>query len=302
MVRSKNFQRVKRRCTTVVLVIKSLSNVEGFSIEPMTIPVARAIRRAHESLPQRSQIEQIRCPFWRRRATDALEGCESVLRFVAARHKSLVGMLPAVLLDDEFNDTNKRRHRSIEAIALDLENEFRRKHYYVTGRLDFSLYTDTAFFNAPDPDMPCFGPAKFADALSGLFFSPRSHCDLLDITICQDQDSSKKIQALWRLQGVLRLPWRPTIKSFVGETTYYLNDDGLIDAHIEEWSIPVVDAFLSAIVNDDFASAFRALPAPPTHELANDLDAARSLIIRHHQPVDFILKMRKKKQQQLLLA
>lgn len=231
------------------------------------------LRSAQEALRSaRADSSNIRCPFWRRRAADAIEASESMLRFLMARHKSL-----GVWCEEEA--TPRRRHRSIEAVAGDLRREFDERHYYITGRLDTSLYAPDAFFDAPDPDMPVRGAAKFADALSGLFDPRVSYCDLLDIRVA---DNSTLV-ALWRLEGVLRLPWRPTVAPFVGETTYTLDDARLIASHVERWSCTATEAFASAVVPPHLAGKWRVLPRrpivpPSAHYLRAHPEQARALL------------------------
>ncbi|KAJ8613897.1 hypothetical protein CTAYLR_008684 [Chrysophaeum taylorii] len=217
-------------------------------------PVQRALREAE------GRLEEIRCPFWRRRAGDALE---TIGRFLASRHKTL---LPAYGCGGE-----KRTHREVCAVMEDVYAEFTKRRYYVTGRLDASLYARDCVFDGPDPDMPVRGPEKFADALSGLF-DHRSKCDLLSL----EAGDNLTITALWRLEGVLRLPWRPSVKPFLGQTTYTLDEEGLIDTHIERWSISAFDAFASTLVPRILPGA---PPAPPTSVLVADIPRAKALLI-----------------------
>ena len=49
-------------------------------------PTAKAVVEIERVL---EKSRDIRCPFWRRRAADALESLLQVAKFVAARHKSL---------------------------------------------------------------------------------------------------------------------------------------------------------------------------------------------------------------------
>mmetsp|Transcript_11540 Transcript_11540/g.37929 ORF Transcript_11540/g.37929 Transcript_11540/m.37929 type:complete len:256 (-) Transcript_11540:98-865(-) len=244
-----------------------LASAVGFHQAPL-----RALERRLRSAS--AEVEQIRCPFFRRRATDVLEAGDAIVHFLAARHKSLP--LPTTTRHSRRLRREKRKGRSVGSVSADVRLEFTQRHYYTTGRVDFSLYSDEALFDAPDPDMPVRSPRKFADALSGLFDAGRSRCDLLDLHVVDDDT----IVALWRLEGVLRLPWRPRIKPFVGETTYHLDQDRLVDSHVEKWSVTAFDAFLSAIVDDDFLPQFRPDPAPPSDTLQQDLAKARDLIIR----------------------
>ena len=125
-----------------------------------------------------------------------------------------------------------------------------------TGFLSREVYAPTCFFDSPDPDMPVRSPEIFASALRGLFDAKRSSVRLLERPVAVDD---RTLVAEWRLDGALRLPWRPPIKPFVGRTTFCLDDTGRIERHVEEWSLSAADAFLSAL----FPSLhFGAPPAP----------------------------------------
>lgn len=54
---------------------------------------------------------------------------------------------------------------------------------------------------------------------------------------------------VWRIEGVLNLPWAPPIKPYFGASVFRLNDEnGLIESVREYWSISALDAFASAIL------------------------------------------------------
>mmetsp|Transcript_16050 Transcript_16050/g.50312 ORF Transcript_16050/g.50312 Transcript_16050/m.50312 type:complete len:263 (-) Transcript_16050:341-1129(-) len=258
----------RRRTTWTVLVVTGASSALKPTSPPPVLRVAQKALRVTSA-----RVDQIRCPFWRRRFSDVIDAGESVVRFLAARHKSL----PVPVASDDAIE--RRRHRSSEEVAADIEREFTAHRYYVTGRLDASLYAADCLFDAPDPDMPVRGAAKFADALSGLFDSRRSRCDLVEIRV----SGRDEVKALWRLEGVLRLPWRPTITPFIGETTYTLDDDGLVASHLERWSCSVFDAFLSAVLAPDLLDRHpwlpqRPPPPPPLDHLILHPDQARDAL------------------------
>ena len=81
------------------------------------------------------------------------------------------------------------------------------------------------------------------------------------------------IVAEWRLAGRLGLPWKPSIKPFVGRTTFTLDDHGLVTRHVEEWSLPAWDAFLAALVP---SLHLGAAPAPSISDLLATRDAEAS--------------------------
>ena len=111
--------------------------------------------------------------------------------------------------------------------------------------------------------MPVRGLRKYLAAVSKLFHASLSHCTLIAIDVVDDGNA---IVARWRLEGVLRLPWRPSIKPFLGSTRYELEPEtGLIVGHVEEWSISALDAFVSTVI-----PSFGAPPAAAVAPLALD--------------------------------
>ena len=99
------------------------------------------------------------------------------------------------------------------------------KGYYITGRLNTTIYRDDCFFNGPDPDMPVRGLRKYLNAASQLFDHASSTAELLSLDIADDYT----IVARWRLQGVLHLPWHPELPTWTGSTTYHVDEEGLIN-------------------------------------------------------------------------
>ena len=153
------------------------------------------------------------------------------------------------------------REETLKAIKNDFMNR-----YYVTGRLSLDHYHPRCFFDSPDPDMPVRSPEVFASALKGLFDRRSSSLELLEEPRLVGND----IVAEWRLAGRLGLPWKPSIKPFVGRTTFTLDDHGLVTRHVEEWSLPAWDAFLAALVP---SLHLGAAPAPSISELLASRDA-----------------------------
>lgn len=148
------------------------------------------------------------------------------------------------------------------------------KGYYITGKLNSTIYTDDCMFDGPDPDMPVKGLRKYLGAASNLFDSNKSFATLLDIQIIdvsvnsdsnanskansnfwmqpkprlRSQYGNKVVEVKWRMEGVLMLPWRPRVKPWSGWTRYYLDDNGLIAYHEEGWDISVMEAFVGTIL------------------------------------------------------
>ena len=78
--------------------------------------------------------DRIRCPFFKRRATDVLEAALAVGRFILARHKSLLRFAP--------NSKGGAKMTGLSAAALlqVVRSDFEQKRYYVTGKLTREVY------------------------------------------------------------------------------------------------------------------------------------------------------------------
>lgn len=227
----------------------------------------------------------MKCPFWRRRFTDALDTVQQVVVWaLRTRHKSLP--LPASLtapatghsevaqdVAPDGIDKSVQRRRKWCNLPMDervriIRDDFVRRQYYVTGRLSTALYRDDCLFDGPDPDGRVRGVRKFCDAAAGLFDVRLSRVDLIDIYVdprgqqTSASSAADVVVAEWRLEGALKLPWRPLIKAYTGSTEYSFDAEGLVHTHVETWSISVIDAFVSVVWK-----GFGNNEAPPIREL-----------------------------------
>ena len=215
---------------------------------------------------------EVRCPFFKRRGADTVDNVAEVLRFLQLRHKTILP--PGTLFADESGSVvvggrPKQKNLPVEEISRILERDFKDKNYYVSGELTESVYRDDCFFDGPDPDMPVVGLRKYLTSTRGLF-SPNSRVNLISIGIglhttttpneeTSDEEAYNKeissstrerIMARWRGDFVLRLPWRPSIRTMEGTTIYELDGDGLICKHTESWGdMTVWEAFWSVIMS-----------------------------------------------------
>eukprot|EP00568_Trieres_chinensis_P012886 CAMPEP_0183296568 /NCGR_PEP_ID=MMETSP0160_2-20130417/4062_1 /TAXON_ID=2839 ORGANISM="Odontella Sinensis, Strain Grunow 1884" /NCGR_SAMPLE_ID=MMETSP0160_2 /ASSEMBLY_ACC=CAM_ASM_000250 /LENGTH=322 /DNA_ID=CAMNT_0025458191 /DNA_START=268 /DNA_END=1236 /DNA_ORIENTATION=+ len=231
----------------------------------------------------------IRCPFWRRRTADLVDSAAMVARFLLIRHKSLGILDPLWILDvpggegdgedfvggiassaaalppgckavgrhvetNEDGTVCKNRGLEVEAIAEAIRRDWfggagGDKGYYITGRLNSTIYTDDCLFDGPDPDMPVRGLRKYLSAASHLFDPKNSYAKLLSLD--WEEGSGKfgsgVIVVRWSLGGTLMLPWRPAVKPWTGMTRYHLNDERLVCLHDESWDISVWEAFICTV-------------------------------------------------------
>jgi len=202
-----------------------------------------------------SRGRQIPCPFFRKRAGDAIETIVSVATFIAARHKSLG--LPEDLLPARPMGT-KTCNLPLELVMQGVHRDLVEGQYYVSGRLSQQFYDDACFFDGPDPDMPVRSLGRYQDALRGLFDPTKSTLELARMEVVD----ANAFVAHWRLSGHLKLPWRPAIKPYAGCTLYETSpESGLIVSHTETWSISALEAFVSTAF-----PSFGAPPAPCIHQ------------------------------------
>ena len=236
-----------------------------------------------------SEALTIRCPFWKRRASDVLDGMDQIMRFLIIRHKSLplVGPPASWRSRDAHvaKTTHLTTHQMMDALGHDWKVDTH-KGYYITGRLNTTLYRDDCFFDGPDPDMPVRGLRKYLSAASQLFDPVQSRAELLSLeslpqssspfldnertqssSISNQPSSPDLIVARWKISGVLRLPWKPNLPEWTGSTTYYRDEQGLIYQHVETWDVSVMQAFLSTFWPDMaqriWPSTTMATPATP---------------------------------------
>jgi len=216
-----------------------LSPLEAWCVTHMEVMYSRSL--------------SIKCPFFKRRAADLLDALDMMMRFLVIRHKSLDLIGPPPGCRSAKMSQPKRIGLSLEERMEILQYDWRPntgKGYYITGRLNSTIYRDDCFFDGPDPDMPVRGVRKYVNAASNLFDHATSKADLLQMTIEKPHDGKPVIVAHWRLQGVLHLPWHPELPQWTGRTRYYFDEDGLIFHHEEEWDISVAQAFLETLLPD----------------------------------------------------
>jgi len=222
------------------------------------------------------QSNGIKCPFFRRRAADLIDNAAMIAQFLLIRHKSLPG-ISDLFLDNPPEEmelsapgckplgrhikvhpdgtADKTRNLSITDITQRIHNDWIGgvagvdKGYYITGKLDSTIYRDDCLFDGPDPDMPVRGLRKYLSAASHLFDPRESDAQLLSI-IHNENDGDKgyeMIEVTWRLGGVIMLPWHPKVEAWTGRTKYHLDEEGLIYLHEEEWDISVWKAFICTL-------------------------------------------------------
>jgi len=176
-------------------------------------------------------------------------------------------------LSSSSSSTKTKLDWTIDQVALAVAADWKpsvnmEKGYYVTGRLNSSIYSSDCRFDGPDPDLPIQGLRKYCHAAAGLFDPRTSRATLhkLEIVVVDPHENKKNtfIQAHWTFRGTLRLPWHPRLPVVHGTTRYYMdhqNDESsnekslLITRHVETWhNLNAWQAFWHTFV----------VPPPPT--------------------------------------
>mmetsp|Transcript_12312 Transcript_12312/g.14495 ORF Transcript_12312/g.14495 Transcript_12312/m.14495 type:complete len:323 (-) Transcript_12312:101-1069(-) len=206
----------------------------------------------------------IKCPFFRRRAADFIDNVAMIARFLVIRHKSLFNGVPLELeipgckaigrhvLTNADGTVCKNKNLPSDQIYQVVKKDWSEengKGYYITGRLNSTIYRDDCLFDGPDPDMPVRGLRKYLAAASQLFDAKESYAQLLELNTVDEggEYSCGLIEARWKMEGILMLPWRPRVKPWTGWTKYHIDEDGMIALHEEGWDISVLEAFVGTI-------------------------------------------------------
>lgn len=235
---------------------------------------------------------KVRCPFYKRRAVDFIEGLHYLKHMI--EHDGKVG-LPYMVKRDIFNHqklgkaklTGLTMAQICESIYQDWcpsTAHLPGKGYYITGRLNQSIYRYDCIFQGPDPDMPVFGLWKYLLSVSQLFNVKNSKAELIKPL----EIDQRTIIAQWRIEGQINLPWKPYVKPWIGKTIYHIDEDGLIARHEETWEIGVLEAFLGILQ----PSSSSIITSSSTTSFSSSVSSGQSYVQGHYsgaditQPVD----------------
>ncbi|MFW6358891.1 MAG: DUF2358 domain-containing protein [Chroococcales cyanobacterium] len=127
------------------------------------------------------------------------------------------------LTEDEYQ-------RQIERVIKTLENDL---PTLFQEDISYDIYTQDIYFKDPVNTFK----GKFNYRI--IYWTLRFHAQLFFTEIYFDLHDIKKvnketIKAYWTVRGTLRVPWKAKI-FFNGDSTYSLNEAGLIDNHIDSW-------------------------------------------------------------------
>ncbi|GIL87599.1 hypothetical protein Vretimale_14712 [Volvox reticuliferus] len=138
------------------------------------------------------------------------------------------------------------RHGDVAGLMRRITADFKQA-YLVTGVLDDSIYDPDCFF--ADPTVAFSGVDLWKRNLALLVpFLEQPLVELRDIRrLGRNDEGAEVVRAEWRLQTLLRLPWRPLI-DIDGATEYTLNpESNRVVRHVESWGVSGTQALLQML-------------------------------------------------------
>jgi hypothetical protein len=153
-----------------------------------------------------------------------------------------------------------------------VEEGLSRTSWFVTGKVDPRLFADD--FTFKDDSVATSGIKSYATGVRKLFDQATAKAELIAVEVSLGQTSSEphKIVIIWRLEGGVNLPFKPKIKPYVVTTTFTLNEQGLIDSQLDEFSVPGWDLLLSTLLGPSFGAA----PAADVETLRREYQAKKA--------------------------
>ncbi|CAN0441845.1 unnamed protein product, partial [Hapterophycus canaliculatus] len=107
----------------------------------------------------------------------------------------------------------KRTAMTAQQMASAVDAGLRLHGWFVTGRVDASLFSQDFFFS--DPQVSLTGVDKYAEGVAKLFNQEESRCDVVSTVV-----EGENIVVRWRLSGRINLPFNPPIKPYIVTTTF----------------------------------------------------------------------------------
>ena len=152
---------------------------------------------------------------------------------------------------------------SLSAIAARLSRDLTqgtkgRGGYFVTGDLSTELFRDDCVF--VDPTNSVTSLSRYANALRILFDPEQSSVKLIEPLVVNERE--RTISGRVRSWGVLQLPWKPRIASYETTIVYTIDENGLIESQVQEWSVSASEALQETFTPGSRGAPFSQIPRP----------------------------------------
>eukprot|EP00798_Chlamydomonas_sp_ICE-L_P003320 gene3320-13350_t len=144
---------------------------------------------------------------------------------------------PARDVDAELSDIDfsapKLMGLSLDVMAEKLREGLTSNEWFVTGRVVPTLFSDEFVFK--DDSVATTGIKSYALGVRKLFCQETSRAELITV---EAKPQKNAVEVVWRLEGRVNLPFRPTIAPYVVTTTLEVDDRGLVNSQLDEFSVP----------------------------------------------------------------
>lgn len=149
---------------------------------------------------------------------------------------------PDPLADVDFGAT-KAPNLGLETLAAVLDAELHEKEWFVSGKVNPSLFDDA--FRFQDPDVKVTGIEEYARGVTKIF-DPSSRAEIISSMV--NSTVPDTITVTWRLSGRVNIGPGLTIKPYICYTDFKVDpDSGLIVFQEDRFAIPGWDILLSAL-------------------------------------------------------
>ncbi|KAL7536215.1 hypothetical protein ACHAWF_005398 [Thalassiosira exigua] len=130
--------------------------------------------------------------------------------------------------------------------------------YFISGDISTQLFRDDCEFT--DPTNTVSSLSRYQNALQILFDPENSFVQLLEPL--KVDESRNVITARIRSGGVLKLPWKPYISPYESTIEYHVDENGLIDSQVQDWSISASEALRETFTPSSLGAPYSNLSQP----------------------------------------
>ncbi|CAB9497583.1 Uncharacterized conserved protein (DUF2358) [Seminavis robusta] len=150
----------------------------------------------------------------------------------------------------------KTLNLSLTELAKRLEEDLSQGHtgqggYFISADIDETIFRDDCVF--VDPTNRVASLSQYRNALRILFDPNQSTVDLLGPIEINEQE--RTLIATIRSQGVLQLPWKPSVSPYESSIVYSIDDLGLVKEQSQTWSKSATKALQESFTPSFFRAA-----------------------------------------------
>jgi len=161
----------------------------------------------------------------------------------------------------------KQTGLKLEELAGLLEQRLTATEWFVTGEVDPTLFADNFAFK--DDSVATTGIQSYAEGVRKLFDQETARAELISVEPAPEKNA---VVVVWRLEGRVNLPGRPTIPPYVVTTTLGTNSEGLINSQLDEFGAPGWQLLTGALLGAWAGPP----PAPPAARLREEWLASKA--------------------------